>query len=720
MPKLARLPANDGAPDHHGAVAGRVPRFRHRYFAFLSYSHRDKDIADWLHDELEDFRVPNSIAGRLTESGVVPKRLRPIFRDRHELAAADDLSEEITSALASSQYLIVLCSPDAAKSQWTNAEIEMFKRTRPDGCVLAAIASGEPFASDIKGREDEECFPPALRQKYDRRGRPTGKRAEPLAADLREAGDGRRMGLLKLVAGMLGVGLDDLVQRDQTRRQRRLAWVAAASLAGMAVTSGLAITAIQARDAARDQRREAEGLIGFMLGDLKDKLEPIGKLDALDGVGARVLAYYQKLDTSKLSDAALLQRSRALSLMGEVAILRGDLDGASRLYREASAGTAEAIRRDPDDPQRLYDHAQNQFYFADIAMRRGRIDSAEAAFREYKRLADRMVELAPDNMKWRMEVQNADANLATVLTQRRRFNEAATQWAQAYRMIEALATADPNNRDYRQSLVESVAWYADAENDAGHLDSAIALRLRNVDLLTRLTNQTQDVNYQYRLVLAERALGNLYAAQDRMDLALQHMRAAVAQADRLAQIEPDNAKWLGYGAKAKNDLADLLLRTGAVAEARGANEGACAIVGRLLAKVGNQPAWRAGLRDCWMQRAQLAQADGSKAEAVSNSERAVEVAKTVNGTDKVNDRYLLAKAYRLLGVMRRNAGDATGSAGAWQAALAALPSVSGERPSEMRERAEVYRRLGREADARPLEQKLAAMGYKYAVGRAQT
>ena len=81
---------------------------------------------------------------------------------------------------------------------------------------------------------------------------------------------------------MLGVGLDELVQREPTRRQRRLAILAAASLGGMAVTSTLAVTAIQARDEARDQRREAEGLIGFMLGDLKDKLEPIGRLDALD------------------------------------------------------------------------------------------------------------------------------------------------------------------------------------------------------------------------------------------------------------------------------------------------------------------------------------------------------------------------------------------------------------------------------------------------------
>jgi tetratricopeptide (TPR) repeat protein len=720
MPKLARMPANDGAPDHEGAIAQRIPRFRHRYFAFLSYSHKDKEVADWLHDELEEFIVPHGLAGRLTQTGVIPKRLRPIFRDRHELAAADDLGEEIVAALASSQFLIVLCSPDAAKSQWTNAEIEMFKRTRPDGCVLAAIASGEPFASDIPGREDEECFPPALRLKYDRRGRPTGKRAEPLAADLRESGDGRRMGFLRLVAGMLGIGLDDLVQRDQTRRNRRLAWLAAASVLGMTVTSGLAITAIQARDAARDERREAEGLIGFMLGDLKDKLEPIGKLDALDGVGTKVLAYYQKQDTSQLTDAALLQRSRALSLMGEVAILRGDLDGASRLYREASAGTAEAIRRNPDDPQRLFDHAQNQFYFADIAMRQGRIESAEMAFREYKRLADRMVEIAPDNMKWRMEVQNADANLATVLTQRRQFNEAAAQWAQAYRMIEALATADPNNSDYQKSLVESIAWYADAEGDAGHLDNAIALRLRNVDLLARLAARTQDVNYQYRLIPAERALGKLYAFQNKMDLAIQHMRAAVAQADRLAQVEPDNAKWLGYGARAKNDLSDLLLRTGALAEARETNEAACNAAGRLLTKAGNQPEWRASLRDCWLRRAQLANVEGSKGEALRDSERAVEIAKTVKSTDQITDRYLLARSYRLLGDMRRSAGDGAGATAAWQAAVAALPSVSGERPAEILDRAEILRRVGRDADARPLEAKLAAMGYKRGAARTQT
>ena len=148
------------------------------------------------------------------------------------------------------------------------------------------------------------------------------QRAEPLAADLRGGDEARRIGFLKLVAGMLGVGLDELVQRETTRRQRRLAIVAAASLGGMAVTSTLAVAAIEARDAAREERRQAEGLVAYMVGDLKDKLEPIGRLDALDGVASRVLAYYSKQDTSQLSDAALLQRSR-WGASAQVAYLRG-------------------------------------------------------------------------------------------------------------------------------------------------------------------------------------------------------------------------------------------------------------------------------------------------------------------------------------------------------------------------------------------------------------
>ncbi|MEA3078862.1 MAG: hypothetical protein QOF05_270 [Sphingomonadales bacterium] len=710
MTKLARLPPFDRSPEPEAGV--RVPRLRTRYYAFLSYSHRDKELADWLHRELEKFRVPHALAGKLTANGVVPRRLTPIFRDEQDLSAGGDLAEEIKAALAASQFLVVLCSPTAATSRWTNAEIESFKRTRPEGCVLAAVAAGEPFASDIPGREEEECFPPALRYKYDRRGHQTTKRAEPLAADFRAAGEGQRMAFLKLVAGMLGVGLDELVQRDQTRRHRRMAWLAAGSLAGMAVTSTLAVTAFQARDAARDQRRQAEGLIGFMLGDLKDKLEPIGKLDALDGVGGRVLAYYRNQPISDLSDSALSQRSRALSLMADVATQRGSTATALGLYREAMGGTAEAIRRKPDDPQRLYDHAQNVFYVGEIAYGRGQLDQAATQFVEYKRLADGMVALDPNNMKWRMEVQNSLANLGSVRLAQRRFGEAAALSEQALRTIQALTTADPNNREYQQSMVEALAWSADAERDAGHVDQAVTLRERHVALLTGLLSQTGDVSYGQRLVAAERKLGFLYAMRGQTELAARHMRAAVAQGDRLTSVEPGNSKWLEYSALAKNYLAYVLLISGNAAEAAQQNQNSCAIMSRLLVKDPSIADWRSDFRECWITRGYIAFASSANAEAANAAERALRIGRSVNSADAGKDAFALASAYRLLGDARSGLGDRAAAMAAWTAALQAVPHVTAERPTETHEHAIILERLGRIAEAQQLKRQLAAIGYR--------
>ena len=327
--------------------------------------------------------------GKLTANGVVPRRLTPVFRDQHDLSRRRTTSaDEIQAALAASQFLIVLCSPTAAKSRWTNAEIEAFKRTRPEGCVLAAIVAGRTVRERHAGPRGRRMLPAGAAVQIrparapDRRS--ARSRSPPTSA---RGGEGKRLAFLKLVAGMLGVGLDELVQRETTRRQRRLAWLAAASLAGMAVTSTLAVTAIQARDAAREQRREAEGLVGFMLGDLKDKLEPIGKLDALDGVGSRVLAYYSKQDASELS------RRRAAP-----AFARAQPHGRGRLsarqYRR-SAGASIArrwpARRKRSAGSRTIRSACSTMRKTSSGWARSRAcrdgQPSRAAYREYKRLA---------------------------------------------------------------------------------------------------------------------------------------------------------------------------------------------------------------------------------------------------------------------------------------------------------------------------------------------
>ncbi len=683
----------------------------HQYFAFLSYSHRDSADADWLHSQLERFRVPSSLAGRLSPNGVIPRRLTPIFRDRHELAAGDDLGMEIREALEASHCLIVLCSPAAAASKWTNEEILTFKRLHPDGCMIAAVVAGEPFASEIEGREQEECLPLALRQKFDRRGRSTGKRAEPLAADLRDAGDGRRLGLLKVVAGILGVGLDELVQRDQLRRQRRLATITAASLAGMIVAILLAVTAVNARDAARDQRRQAEGLVAFMLGDLREKLEPIGKLDALDGVGARVLDYYSRQDASELSDAALLQRSSALNLTAEVAFLRGDMGTARRLYLKAMDGTAEAIRRDPGDPQRLFDHAQNTFWAAQIEWQLGRLNAAEAGMRDYKRLADQMVGIEANNMKWRMEQQSADFNLGVMLFARRKFDEARNQFTRSLATMEALATADPGNSDYHDAVTESQIWLADARVALGRLAEALPLRQSLVARLDHLLATTGNVIYQQKLVPAQRSLGELYWYRGDTPRALEHLRAAARHSQALVDREPTSLRWQAYSARSRLTLAEALLAGGERGEAERETARACDIAARLVAPNSASDRSRVLRRDCLELRARLSLEAGDPQNALRFADRAVDAAKVVHSADPVEDRHALAKAYRLLGEVKQRQGDTAGASAAWTVGLNSLAAGVAEKPAEIAERAMLSRRLGRSAEAQQLNARLAAIGY---------
>ena len=684
-----------------------------RYWAFLSYSHKDSETADWLHGALEKYRVPRALVGKETARGIIPSGFSPIFRDRHELAASGDLGHTIREALASSRCLIVLCSPEAAHSRWTNEEIIAFKKAHPEASVLAAIVEGEPFASEMKGHEEEECFPPALRQKFDSRGRPTAKRAEPIAADLRPTGDGRQLGLLKIVAGMIGVGLDDLVQREQQRRHKKLTYIAAASLAGMAMTSGLAVFAFDKRDEASDQRREAEGLVGFMLGDLRQKLEPIGRLDALDAVGSRALQYFEKQDKSELSDEALAQRSKALTLMGEIANTRGDLDGALARYREAMAGSSELLRRKPDDPQRLFDHAQTVFWVGDVALRRGQIDKAEVAMREYKRLADAMLALDPANPKWRLEVKYAYGNLGIVLHKQRKYAEASRVFRQALVTSEALAAADPKNQDYQKTLPESLAWLADAQFGEGRIDEAIAKRERQVALLESLQKRFAfDFEYRQKQIPARRALGRWLASTGSMNAGLEQLRAAVAIGNQLIPTDPENMRWLLYTAGAQFDLSKVLMEMRRIDESASVTRAGCELANQLSTRDETDVDFRRLAVECQIRRAELAAAANADDEALPLAERALRAARAIQSGDAVDDRFFVARIYKLVGDIQLRAGNRLAAQQAWRSGLEIWPKNEGENPRQIAIRSQMLSGLGQRGAAQALDARLAAIGYR--------
>jgi len=178
-----------------------------KYWAFLSYSHRDAAVAKRVHGRLEAFQVDKDLIGRETDMGPIPKRLVPIFRDRNDFDAGGTLGEQTIRALDDARALILLASPHSAKSLPVEAEVRLFRLRHPERPLIPLILYGEPHASE-KGNPERECFPPALREEGD-----------VLAADIRDSGDGRELALAKLVARLIGLPPDEVFRRTERQRQ---------------------------------------------------------------------------------------------------------------------------------------------------------------------------------------------------------------------------------------------------------------------------------------------------------------------------------------------------------------------------------------------------------------------------------------------------------------------------------------------------------------------
>lgn len=174
-------------------------------YAFISYNHYDVKMAKWLHKKLESYKLPTEIHNEYEDS----KYLRPVFRDQEDLDTGI-LSDELRKNLESSKYLIVICSPLSAKSEWVSNEVKTFIEWGRLEYIIPFIIDGTPNSGD-----ENECFPKSLLEyveEYPDR--------ELLGISIAEVG--REKAFVRVVSRMLGVSFDELWKRHERERKRRI------------------------------------------------------------------------------------------------------------------------------------------------------------------------------------------------------------------------------------------------------------------------------------------------------------------------------------------------------------------------------------------------------------------------------------------------------------------------------------------------------------------
>lgn len=530
----------------------------YKYRAFLSYSHTDSRWARWLHHALERYRPPRKLAG-----AVQNRRIAPVFRDREELSSGADLSAAVNQALAASETLVVICSPAAARSRWVNEEVLAFRNLGRSDRIFCFLVAGEPNSGDAS-----ECLPPALRYHIPAANEGGLAPPEPLAADARPQGDGRTLAKLKLIAGLLGVGFDELRQRDLQRRYRRMLAITGSSLLVAITTITLAIMTVLATAEAERRRAQAEDLVGFMLGELRESLNEIGRLDIYLEVGNKAMEYFAAMADEDVNDTTLDQRARALRQIGSARLDNGQTAEALESFHEALEISRRLAGRDPENPEWQIALANSYFYIGFVHWRRGELAEAQSHFETVLPIVDQVAIRDPDNPDWLAEQSYARTNLGRVLEIRGELEQALLIYEEIARINNRALLLAPEDIELQAEVGFAHNNIGKLVQSMGRLEEAGVHFQKDVEIKQRVSDSKPRHN-QWREILARSYFfrGHNQYLRGFLDAAVQDVSKALEIVEGLLLVDEGSTDWMEKAATYALELASIELAQGDVESA---------------------------------------------------------------------------------------------------------------------------------------------------------
>ena len=523
------------------------------YRAYISYSHKDEAWAAWLHRALESYRVPRHLVGKQTSVGEVPARIRPVFRDRDDLSSATDLGSTVQQALMDSENLIVVCSPHAAASHWVKEEILEFARLGRTDRIFCIIVGGEPAADGSVSN----CFSTALAD--------IGLQ-EPLAADVRKWADGKHIAKLKLIAGLLGIRLDELRQRDLQRRRKRQVMIGLGIIAGLA----LAVTTVLSQISEQQEREKAEQLATSIV-DLGEQVQSEANLETRAAISALASKHFESLNLEKLSPETAKKVALVIRQMGLVSQGQGKPEEALEAFIRSRDLLSTLVKKHPEMTEMLFQMGNAEFYIGNLHSNQGRYDNALEAMQNYHSLTRTLFDIDPENPDWIMELSYSHNNLAAVrLRGGMDFDEGMQEHVEeAVRLMEKVVAVRPDDKAIADGYATILAWAADAQSETCNLANAMSLRGKVTELRkdsSKSDPRNNDMKKRYAYDLS--GLGNLQMQLGMLDLAEQNMELATSLLQQLSVADPSNVPFREEALFRQFKLAKLVGENGRMDDAR--------------------------------------------------------------------------------------------------------------------------------------------------------
>lgn len=372
------------------------------------------------------------------------------------------------------------------------------------------------------------------------------------------------------------------VRRSLRRvRIRKAAWVAMSALIVVLAVFSL-LAAIEERHAERRaevRRADVEDLLDFMLGDMHERLDALGRLDLLDAVTDRAMTVLSHgWESTDATD--VLRRARALREVGEIRFARGDLDGAQTAFRTEEVSLHGLATRRPGLPAMYAERGKLDFWLGQMASKRSQPEQARAAWTAYLADAQRRAALEPyDTDAW-LELSYADNCLGTAAMRSDQLDEAARWFVQSIAMKRRVLTQHPGDHKVQLELADTLSWLSLVEQRQGRLHEAFeALEDERQSVDAAREGEKPTNLWHYRRALADLHVAKAEADLGFTDAAFKDYAQAISGFSALVSEVPDNLNW-------RRDLAYAQMQQGWLAS--GIGDPAVAVRQLSIAKTGLQ------------------------------------------------------------------------------------------------------------------------------------
>jgi eukaryotic-like serine/threonine-protein kinase len=343
--------------------------------------------------------------------------------------------------------------------------------------------------------------------------------------------------------------------------------------------------AVAARAEADARRGQAEDLIEFMIGDLRKKLEPVGRLDILDDVGKRAIEYVDSLGPEKMGPDELVRNTKALNQLGEVRVGQGKTTEALEMFRRSLAFADEAVRRDARNAQAQLVLGATHFWIGNTLRIQGDTAGALQHMRDYMRAGDALVRIDPANDEHQLERAYGHSGVALILDAQGKPDEALEHYRVSLEIKQKLAERDRRDANAQAELARALNKVGAVLYKKGDLRGALEHSRREVEIYRALVQrEPKQERWKQRLATSMAYLGR--ALHDTGDsvaaLSLLHEELAIER--QLMTLDPTNVESQRAVAMTLRSIAEAQMQRGDTEAARALYEESRTLIANTIAR----------------------------------------------------------------------------------------------------------------------------------------